>query len=409
MLCNPIRLLIRVYLLCAFLAVLAYAPFQFLPRISDDYTQIALGRQYGAPSQWAALAQDALYRCRATSILITHFTEQMLGVAAPVLYATSLIVHLVNVGLVLLLGSWRYVGWPVAAASATFFAVHEGHQEAVVWYASLPELLVFTFTLLAMLAAIRARYLAAYAMFVLALLSKESGVVFVPLLALICWLQDVPWKRLVLIVAPFALTAALYTLAIFGAKDDHLHFNDGTFNLTAGFVTVLVVSIGRLLWLWGVPALAVLFARRRYAIVAAGLLWTIVTMLPYVFLTYMPRMPSRHTYFASLALAFLVAVAWLEVRQWNKQVATAVAVIVIAHNIGYLWYKKYPQYVRRAEPTEKLIRYSNENQNEKIVIRCFPYGEAATADALQVGAGRPHSMFVWNPQATAGYCDESRP
>jgi hypothetical protein len=86
-----------------------------------------------------------------------------------------------------------------------------------------------------------------------------------------------------------------------------------------------------------------------------------------------------------------------------------VAVIIIAHNIGYLWYKKYPQYVRRAEPTEKLIRYSNENRNEKIVIRCFPYGEAATADALQVGAERPRSMYVWDPRASAGYCDESRP
>lgn len=397
------------YLLCAILAVLAYLPFQFLPRISDDYTQIALGRQYGAPALWADLAQDALYRCRATSIVITHATEQLFGVAAPVLYATSLIVHILNIGLVLMLGSWRYIGWPAAAAAAVFFAVHEGHQEAVVWYASLPELLVFTFTLLAILTAIRKHYVASYAMFLLALLSKESGVVFVPILALICWLDDVPWRRIALVVTPFAITAAVYTLAIFGAKSDHLHFNDGTFHPGAGFLTVLLFSTGRLLWFWGFLALGVLLAKRRYAFVAAGLIWIVITMAPYVFLTYMPRMPSRHTYFASLALAFFVAEAWLLVRAWKKPVATVLAVVIVAHNIGYLWYKKYPQYVERAAPSERLIQYSREHKNEPIVIRCFPYGEAATTDILVVGANRPASMFVWNPEAASGYCDMSRP
>lgn len=408
-LCHPGRLLIRVFLLCASLAVLAYLPFQFLPRISDDYTQIALGRQYGAPSLWGDLAHDALYRCRATSIVITHFTEQTLGIAAPVLFATNLIVHLVNVALVLMLGSWRYIGWPAAAVAAAFFAIHEGHQEAVVWYAALPELLVFTFTLLAILAAIRNRYILAYAMFVLALLSKESGVVFVPLFALILWLEDVPLKRIALLATPFAITAALYTLAIFGAKQDHLHFNDGTFNLGPGFLTVLLVSTGRLLWFWGVLALIVLMAKRRYAFVAAGFVWIAITMAPYVFLTYMPRMPSRHTYFASLALAFFVAAAWMAVRDWKKPAATLLAAVIVAHNIGYLWFKKYPQYVRRAEPTEKLIRYSNENRDKNIVIRCFPYGDAGASDALTVGAQRPKSSFRWDPQSTVGYCDDSRP
>ncbi|BDC49006.1 hypothetical protein F183_A13220 [Bryobacterales bacterium F-183] len=402
-------MLARVYLLCAIPAVIAYLPFQFLPPISDDYTQIALGRKYGALSQWADLAQDALYRCRATSILITHWTESLVGVSAPFLYATSLIVHILNIGLVVMLGSWRYIGWPIAIASAVFFAVHEGHQEAVVWYASLPELLVFTFTLLAILVTIRKRYAAAYAMFALALLSKESGVVFVPLFALILWLDDVPLPRIALLTTPFAITAALYTLAIFGAKQDHLHFNDGTFQLGPGFLTVLIISTGRLLWFWGVLALIVLALKRRYGFIAAGLVWIAITMLPYVFLTYMPRMPSRHTYLASLALAIFVGAAWIEVRQWRKPWANALVVIILAHNIGYLWYKKYPQYVRRAEPTEKLIEYSRERQAEPIVVRCFPFGEVIASDTLIVGAQRPRNMFRWDPTVATGYCDTSRP
>ena len=36
---------------------------------------------------------------------------------------------------------------PAAFWAAAFFAVHEGHQEAIVWYSAISELLVFFFGL----------------------------------------------------------------------------------------------------------------------------------------------------------------------------------------------------------------------------------------------------------------------
>src|SRR6478672_6181535 len=64
----------------AALAVLAYARSLALPLISDDYLQIALGRQYGPVTGWKAVAADALYRCRETSLILTWWTERLFGV-----------------------------------------------------------------------------------------------------------------------------------------------------------------------------------------------------------------------------------------------------------------------------------------------------------------------------------------
>jgi hypothetical protein len=58
-------------LIVAAAALLAYLPFVALPFISDSYLQVFLGRKYGPVSQWVELAEDVLYRSRATSLVIT--------------------------------------------------------------------------------------------------------------------------------------------------------------------------------------------------------------------------------------------------------------------------------------------------------------------------------------------------
>ncbi len=75
------------------LAVLTYLPVLTQPFLSDDYIQIHLGRFYGPVSAWPALAADALYRCRATSIILTHWTEQALGLAPLGFYLTAIALH----------------------------------------------------------------------------------------------------------------------------------------------------------------------------------------------------------------------------------------------------------------------------------------------------------------------------
>ena len=61
------------------LAAVAYGRALGLPFISDDYLQIQLSRDYGPVSNWGALATDALYRCRATSLVFTYWLERAVG------------------------------------------------------------------------------------------------------------------------------------------------------------------------------------------------------------------------------------------------------------------------------------------------------------------------------------------
>ena len=92
-----------------------------------------------------------------------------------------------------MLGAWRLIGYRMSAWAAIFFAVYEGHQEAVMWYSACNELLLFVFGLLALNCWLRflelgARrwlwFAGAIVAFLLTLLSKESSVIIVPLMVL---------------------------------------------------------------------------------------------------------------------------------------------------------------------------------------------------------------------------------
>ncbi|MEQ1887250.1 MAG: glycosyltransferase family 2 protein, partial [Bryobacteraceae bacterium] len=355
------------------LTLLAYGRALQLPFIADDYVQVQLARDYGPVSGWPALAQDALYRCRATSLVLTYWTERAFGLDPLAFRLSGLVLHILGSFLVFGLGSWRPIGWKVAALATCFFAVSQRHSEAVIWYAALPELLVFVFSLASFLCWVHwlqsrshrgAAYAGAFVCYLLALLSKESAVAVVPLLVLAVVTQREWNLRSLWGTAPFALTAGAYFLLAFAARKTHLHFNDGTFSLDAPFVEVLIRSAGGLSRVWGLTAIALLLilkARRWLVLGTIAGIWVVLTLLPYSFLTYMPRVPSRHTYFASVGIALIVAAAALTLREWaaihNKRwVVPLLAAVLIVHQSGYLWFYKQPQYALRAEPTEALVR-----------------------------------------------------
>lgn len=381
----------------ALLCLATYGRGLTLPPISDDYLQIQLGRRYGPFEQWPALAADALYRCRATSIVLTHWTERWLGLAPFWLNLSSLLVHFVNCCLVAALGIWRPVGFVWSIPAALIFCVLERPHEAVLWYSALPELLVFTFTLAALLTWVqyaqtgRERwYFATGFAFALALLSKESAVVFVPLAFLIAGWRRELWWRLV----PAVAVSLFYFLSIHGARDNHLHFNDGTFSLSAPFWATELRTIGRLLAFWGSLALLILAAGKRdWRILAGCLAWMGITLLPYSFLTYQSAAPSRHTYLAAVGLAFLLAAAWLTLQErfpHRRPWLAALATLCVLHQTTYVWAYKHHQFVERAKPTEQLLALAKTHQGP-IQVRCLPFPRHLAELALSV----TNSSGVW--------------
>jgi hypothetical protein len=155
-----------------------------------------------------------------------------------------------------------------------------------------------------------------------------------------------------------------------------------------------------MMWIWGVAAGTAIIALRRHASVRlpiAAVTWFLVTVLPYAFLTYMPRVPSRHIYLPSLGLAFLVAAAsllvWERARTTRRLwVPVCLAAVMVAHNAGYIWIKKHRQFLERARPTEDLLETAASTRG---VIRahCFPYGTEIAYAALELIAERPRTDF----------------
>jgi glycosyltransferase involved in cell wall biosynthesis len=407
---SPAATALPVMLLVAVLCALAYGRSLIIPFIADDYLQIQLARDYGPFSGWPSLARDVLYRCRATSLVLTYWTERLFGLDATAFSISSLALHIVNSWLVFALGSWHLIGWRVSAIAACYFAVCQQHQEAVIWYAALPELLVFFFAIVAFLCWVQwlqdARrawkwFAGALISFLLALLSKESAVAVVALMAMATLIQDrgrlkrLPW------LGPFAVLSGIYFALAFVARENHQHFNDGTFSLGASFLMVIARSTLRLFAIWPTLGLAALIFWRDWkwkTLLQIAGAWIAIAFFPYSFLTYMPYVPSRHTYLASAGVALVIAAAALAFAERSRKrfwAVWALATMLVTHHCVYLWTKKHQQFVERAAPTERLIQFAGKTDGA-VYIRCFPYHKsiAELAVGLRIDADvRPALVF----------------
>ncbi len=391
------RAFITMAILLTVLSSLAYGWAVGLPFISDDYGQILMARELSTERGWSSLAGDALYRTRATSLVVIFMMDRAFGLNPIPYHLLSLALHVVCSLLVFALGYWNRIGWRISAVAACAFAVGQRKSEAVVWVSALPELLVFLFMLLGFLGFIcwlRTRRALAYAATLLcflgALLSKESSVALIPLCGIAAIIER-RWTKLTKLwgVLPLALIGSIYFGMIFLARQSHLHFNDGTFSLEAPFAQVLIRSALGLLWVWGVLSLPVVLTSAarpwRPVLIIAGL-WIIVTLLPYSFLTYMPQVPSRHTYLASVGSCLIIAAALLACHRISQQrrwpwLAPALSAALVIHQCGYLWLRKSTQYANRAEPTEQVIRMGAQSARP-IHAKCFPYSPSVADAAL---------------------------
>ncbi len=394
------------------LAVLAYAPTLTLPFISDDYLQIDLARSYGPVSGWLSLAGDPLYRARSTSLVLTYWTERAFGFRPFPFLVSSLLLHILNVWMLYALSRKLGLTRAVSLVAAGFFAVQERPHEAVVWYASVHEPLVFFFSAATLLAWLHfwgsrrpVHYLTAIVCFVLALLSKESAVAVVPILVVLAPEPRRAWKAAV----PFAALAAVYFGLSFVNRGTHQHYNDGTFSLTAPFWIPLFVGTSRLLWFWGLAALAAILVWRdreglRFLKIIAA--WIVCFLLPYSFLTYMPRIPSRHTYLASAGVAWLVGLGLIALYRrfpGYRWATCALGAVIVLHNCCYLWFYKRPQYVERAEPTEVLSKLVK--AGAPIHVKCFPFNEGLARLVVRMRSGTEAPALIWEsagPQFNRG-------
>ncbi len=374
-------------LLLAVLCFLAYAPALGLPLIEDDYPNLAQSQIYGAPSALPVLAAHPVYRVRATSEWTMYWMWRLAGLRPWAYHVLSLALHIANTWLLFAI----CLAWPpfrpAAFWAAAFFALAEGHQEAVMWFSAINELWLFLFGALALWAWRKDRAWGV-APFALALISKESAVILLPLFYLAAPHRN--WRRWL----PYVAVAAVVTGSIFLGPST-FRFGDGSFSWRAPFWITWPRGVARVLWPWGWLALAAVWVTRdRKARQTAGLAlaWITIALLPYAFLTYSTEIPSRQTYLASAGLAMLAGLGFATLR--DRRVVAVAAAAILAVNIGYLWTRKRAQFLDRAAPTEQLIAFARRTPGP-IWVRDFPRVPWIAEEAVHLGAGHPASDVVW--------------
>jgi nitrogen fixation-related uncharacterized protein len=355
------------------------------------------------------MMRDPVFRLRATSYWVMWLLWQPFHLSAWGYHAASILLHIANTFLLYCLLAACLRTRAAALWAAAFFAVQEGHQEAVMWFSAINELLLFLFGAAALLCWVMARgrvgrIAGSAGLFALALLSKESALILLPLF----WITRRE-KTGLLDLTPHALLALAAVVSIAASQTASFRFSDGSFSLAAPFWITWPRSMARLLWPWGWAAAAIVFWRgaRKFPAAYASLAWMGIALLPYSFLTYSTQIPSRQTYLASAGLAALVGLALESINR--RRLLAAAVVVALVVNLGFLWTRKRRQFLERAEPTEQLIRMARQTPGP-IWIRCFPRNRYIAETAVQVGAGRAASDLVWDEavarrrRATAVFC-----
>lgn len=334
------------------LCLAAYAPMLNLPLMEDDYPNIEQALKFGSP---AAPLTDPIFRMRATSYWAMEAIYRTFHMSPVAYHTTSLLLHIANTWLVY----FALLAWPQTRAAAIwaagFFAVHEGHQEAVMWFSAINELLQFFFGGLAFLLWMRGRRWLALSLicFAAALISKESAVVFIALFGFA--LMGRPKARPTWTLLLYVGLAALAVASVAATRAYSFRFADGSFSLHAPFWITWPRGFARLMWIWGWVAAAILAIHCREAYVRkaaiAALVWIAIALLPYSFLTYSTQIPSRQTYLASAGLAALFGLAMAHLSAEGgreRRIAAVLAIAALAHNMGYLWIRKRAQFIARA-------------------------------------------------------------
>lgn len=384
----------------ALVAIVAYLPTLWQPLLEDDYPHLMIAQHLGAPSAWRDLAVHP-FRFRATAEWFLYAGFRLFGIHASGYYALTIALHVVATWLVYGMGAWPLLGYELSAWAAGFFAIYEGHQEAVMWLSACNELFQFLFVAgafvcwLHFLYGKRARpwwYAGGLVCFALALVSKESAPAFVVLLALP--LIECPRRSLAFL--PFVALSGAGLLALYAARTSSFRFQDGSFSLQAPFWRILPSNFARLLWIWGLLALVWAWQQNRRAVMA-GLTWAAIALVPYGFLTYSTRIPSRQTYLASAGVAWIVAAGIQRIAATHRKALPLVCAAMLVHNVGYLWIKKRRQYLERAEPTQELIALARRT-NGPIYVKCFPRPRPIAEEAVHLGAGKPAADVIWDAQ-----------
>jgi hypothetical protein len=377
----------RILLLLATLAAAVYAPILALPFIANSFIEIPVSRVLGTWQSLPLLLQNANWHFRISYVFINSWLVGWQGMQSRSFYVTSLCLHAACVLLIYLMGRWRMMSYKAAGWAAAFFAIYAGHHGAVMSLASWPDLLVTLFASAAFVSWIRwmqsgqwVSYAISVLLFLVALISNESGFL-VPLLFALSMIVSgkTSRKNLVSLVPFVALSAAavvvqLATRAQPVAWETSLPVLDPWW-ITAAWTAAIV------------GCLAILRPGQWRKMASAMAIWVIAVLATGFYLSFILHLGREVSYLASLGLSLLFGYMFDELqRRASVRLQLAAGILVLVLNVTLLWTWARRQMVGLAAPTQTLLSAAI-YAREPIRMTCFPYAiEIAEAVAGSVGA-----------------------
>jgi hypothetical protein len=237
-------------------------------------------------------------------------------------HLASVALHAVNGGLVYLVARALGMAALYAWLASVLFVVQPAYVDAVAWVGAIAEAIGACFGMTAILAFLRFRRTArpawhalAAVTFALALLTHESSVVFLPLLALAdVATREIVWRARSLLAAygPFAAIAAAYLAVDLTINARHYVIAEGQYRpglhmVTNAFQYIASLYVGERTMVAHTLVAVVIAAvvARGTAIARYAVAWMIVAMLPFLPFTF--ANVSRYAYLPAVGLALLLA------------------------------------------------------------------------------------------------------
>jgi len=383
------------------LCILVYAPAFNNGFISDDYVILQRTELWSTDFSFHFRLFPEVFRV--TTSFAFFVLKGLFGYEAPWFYAFSIVIHFFNC-----LMLWRLVVMVGAGAdtgflAALFFAAIQNPHEAVMWLASMNELLCGFFLLSTIITWVQRRFTWSSLCFLLALFSKESAVVGLPILFLVTRERNepIPWKRLPYLIGPLLVFSGVFLANL----RNNAMISHGLYSLDAQAPLVLLISLHKLAFPWlYLGFLLACFSTDRWkraTVFVKSFFSLSLLLLPYIFLTYQNHVPSRHEYLASSLAASLLAIFLAGLRRETLKKAFLVALLL--GNIRYVWFRKDDRFEARAAPTAQLIEELKTVEPQPVLISDFPLNPwvAKTTTGLVPGWSPEHIILETQPEGQA--------
>jgi len=364
----------------AALVVAVYANSLFNGFVSDDKIQLLRNPLLAGISQIPRIFRSSVWSIlqtpaspgnyyRPMQFLVYMGLYQCAGFSAPVFHAFMVLLHAANTLLLYFLVR-RLASARLALAAGALFAIHPIHTEVVDWIAALPDLMVTTVALLAIFWLARSvdpprglRIAGHCVLYLLALLTKETGVMLLPLYAGFGFFyRERGWhefRRNAPLYAGLAATFCVYLAMRWAALGNLAPGQQAFFHLTPLAFALSVVVIGgqylaALLFPINLsyfhifhptvaftPALAISFValaapaiavfRFRTPLLAYGAFWIAATLAPAFNLTGVGQnvFAERYLYLPSAGFCWIAAWAWVRLANYKPAWAMAAGALLL--------------------------------------------------------------------------------